>query len=1284
DGTHLEAKAWRNTANQKVIDFLLANPTPMSDQESSFYQAIHTRAPVHILDARDTDRYRKTDGIRRRAVDDMNVRTMLQTPLFSGDQALGLLSIYRDEVLAFTPDEISMVEAFAAQAVIAIENAHQFRELQSQLDREAVNKEILRVISESPDDEQPVFDFILENARRLCKADVGAIVMGRTGGGPQEMVAATDVTEKTLALYRDGTFTMEAGKSNAADAILERRIIQDEDLSTSQRYLEGDPRVRHLVDVEGIRTNLYVPLISKGEGIGCLILWRTEVRPYTEDQKSLVETFAAQAVIAVENSRQFRALQTRLASADANREILELIRTNRDDDQPVFETIARNAVELCGAQFCMLWRHEGDQIHYCASHGFTDEFMAEYLDSYPMVPAPNGIVHKVITTKKTAHLPHAQGDGYVDAEVARQHGYDYMLGVPVETEDGIWGTMVLAWPTGLQPRAEVVELLETFAAQAVIAIENTRQFREVQTRLEREAASKEILQVISRSRGDAQPVFELILRVAIRLCRAEFGLICDHRPTDTHVRMVASQGLSPKMREMYREGNLPMDPAVSLHARAMLTREVVHVDVLSPEAYPDGSPYGQIAVQEGGVRATVQVPMLIDDRCVGALVMLRKSSEMFSEDQIALLQTFAAQAAIAVENVRQFQELQTRLEREAASRKVLEVISQSRDDEGPVFDTILEQAAKLCKAPQAGLILVSEDRSTVQYKASWGPPSKHFEPGVSEWSIDSPIAITTAVREARVVNINDTMQDDPDRQEHPDRREILEEEQIRSILAVPLIKDGVAIGCFDVYRLEVDPFTENDINLLQSFAAQAVIAIDNVRQFRELQTRLEREAATREILSVISQSRDDDAPVFKAILDNAQRLCGAPFGILNLVTEDGGTLEIVAEGDQPFEPFRPGWSWPIDSGLLVTRSVREGAVLQLEDAALDPLYGDGDKDRVTLVEAGVRTVLTVPLTNKGKAMGSMALFRTELRPYAEDEVALVQTFAEQAVIAIENVRQFRELQSRLKREAATSEILGVISQSREDDAPVFKAILQKAAELCESPNAWLILVNNDRSRFVIAESFGEELQSLRVGEEFDLASQYQLTTTLREGRTTEVLDLADTQGYRDRIPIYVRLVEEEKHRTRINVPLIRDGVAIGCIVVSRQEVRRFAPDEVALLETFAAQAVIAIDNARQLRELQTRLEREEASRQILDVISQSSDDDRPVFETIMENAARLCKAPHAGMLLRNAADTHLELLASNAASSQFLDALRENPHALDNKGSLAVEAVRTMVMRHIH
>jgi len=266
-----------------------------------------------------------------------------------------------------------------------------------------------------------------------------------------------------------------------------------------------------------------------------------------------------------------------------------------------------------------------------------------------------------------------------------------------------------------------------------------------------------------------------------------------------------------------------------------------------------------------------------------------------------------------------------------------------------------------------------------------------------------------------------------------------------------LLKDGRALGLIGVYKHKVAPFDDGEIEMVETFAEQAVIAIENVRQYREVQTRLEREEATREVLQVISQSRADDAPVFDAILSNAQRLCGAPFGFLSMMTEDGEHIEIMADGTEPFEPFRTGWRWRISSKLLVARSVREKAVLQIEDTTLDPLLAQGNEDRVVVVEAGIRTVLTVPLISDGLGIGSIALFRREQRPFAPDEIALVQTFAEQAVIAIENVRQFRELQTRLEREEATREILQVISSSRTDTTPVFEVILRNAARLCGAP-----------------------------------------------------------------------------------------------------------------------------------------------------------------------------------------------------------------------------------------
>lgn len=354
--------------------------------------------------------------------------------------------------------------------------------------------------------------------------------------------------------------------------------------------------------------------------------------------------------------------------------------------------------------------------------------------------------------------------------------------------------------------------------------------------------------------------------------------------------------------------------------------------------------------------------------------------------------------------------------REAALNTVLQIISISRNDQKPVFDAILENASELCNAPLSFLTLVDDARTVVKIPACRGARVEFAEilERFAEPITRTDLIAVSPIVHGEIIRANDIADDDLYRNRDPRRVQMVEVEGVRSVVAVPLHRGNQAIGAIILYRREVSPFSEDDVSLLQSFAAQAVIAIENARQFRELRTRLERGTATRQILQVIGQNRSDDIPVFKAILENAQHLCGAPFGNLNMLSEDGTRLEIVADGIEVFEPFRPGWSWPISSQLLVARSVRECAVLQLEDAELDPLYADGDKDRVTVVEAGVRSVLTVPLVSNGIGIGSIGLYRREKRPFTPDEIELVQTFAEQAVIAIENVRQFQALEARTK------------------------------------------------------------------------------------------------------------------------------------------------------------------------------------------------------------------------------------------------------------------------------
>ncbi len=712
--------------------------------------------------------------------------------------------------------------------------------LNAALERETALREILSVIRDSRADEQPVFDAILHHARRLCDSPMAGLVMGRKGDRAQRLAASYGTKTSTVALFASGAVPLEPSKSFVAQAVFDGRMIHVPDLADTDKYRNGAPNIVSMVEEEGIRTALFVPLMAKDGGIGCFVLYRHEIRPYAETQ---------------------------------------------------------------------------------------------------------------------------------------------------------------------------IELVKTFADQAVIAIENVHQYRDVQQRLEREAATREILQVISQSRGDETPVFDVILRKAADLCRAPHAALNLVDGNREFLEYTVSYG--PDLT-FSKPGvtKWPLQPD-SLIARTILEKRALRIDDLADsDEYRSGDP-GRVAhVNEDGIRSYMAVPLIINDTAIGNIGLFRREVDPFSQDDLELIQTFADQAVIAIENVRQFREVQQRLEREAATREVLEVISQSRADEQPVLDTIVRNAARLCDATLVGLSLVNETRTALAYKAVCGAQYEAFYAGF-EFDLDGPLQVAVTVRESRIIHTRDLAEDPVYLARDPVRVKMVEEVGVRTFLTVPLVKDGVALGCLNLNRNEVKPFTADEIALIETFAEQAVIAIENVRQFVEIQQRLEREKATRQVLQVISQSRDDDAPVFEEILGQAARLCHAQTAGLQLVNEAGSHAQLICNWGASGGVFNPGFEMDMTGTNLVVQAIREARVISVADLKDTDLYRQGWKLRRQLVdEEGVRSWLIVPLLRDGVGFGSMSLSRKEVKPFAADEIALIETFAEQAVIAIDNVRQFKALESR--------------------------------------------------------------------------------------------------------------------------------------------------------------------------------------------------------------------------------------------------------------------------------
>ncbi|MBK0398991.1 GAF domain-containing protein [Limibaculum sp. M0105] len=539
-------------------------------------------------------------------------------------------------------------------------------------------------------------------------------------------------------------------------------------------------------------------------------------------------------------------------------------------------------------------------------------------------------------------------------------------------------------------------------------------------------------------------------------------------------------------------------------------------------------------------------------------------------------------------------------EREAASRRILETISASPGDERPVFDAILESACRLCDAPFAGLYLVGAGRGHARLVASRGARSEWLASTEKKWALDSGASIPRAISGGAIVHIKDLADTDSYRAGDPQRVDAVDMEGMRTFLAVPLMREGEAVGAIGLYRREVAPFAPDQITLVETFAAQAVIALDSVRRFRALEERsreveeaLAHQTATADVLGVISRSTDDLEPVFETIVGTAARLCRATHAVMFMRRNRAYHMAASNNADAAFVRFADEHPHLPGRASVVARVAQERRTIHLEDCLADPEYTVLDYQRI----GNYRTVLGVPLLRDGDVIGVITLLRPDVEAFSVREIELVETFASQAVIAVENVRQFRELESRLAREQATREILEVISRSRADERPVFEAILENAKRLCDAPLAFMSIANEERTRVTIPAYTGARPEFAKILDAFDLPiehSELVAINPLVTGEAVHLPDCSDDILYRERNEHRVFLVEVEGIRTILAVPMISGGVSLGAIVLYRREVNPFSPDQVDLARAFASQAAIAVENARQLRALAARTEEVQA------------------------------------------------------------------------------------------
>ncbi len=698
--------------------------------------------------------------------------------------------------------------------------------------------------------------------------------------------------------------------------------------------------------------------------------------------------------------------------------------------------------------------------------------------------------------------------------------------------------------------------------------------RELKEARKQQAATADVLRIISISRGDPQPVFDTIVRSAVRLSGARFGVL--HR-FDGKQLHVAAHDVTVAVQKVLARA-YPMRPSRSqASGRAILNCDVVEIkDVLKD---PD---YQHDMAAAGGWRSLLAVPILRPDGSpMGTIVVQWSKPDGFADDHIELLKTFAAQAGIAIENTRLFGELRESLEQQTATADVLKVISSSPGDLDPVFNAILANATRICDAKFGMLWLV--EGSGLRCVALHNAPEAFAEMRRREPVIypTPKHALGRVADTKQVVHIADLTAEQVYADGDPIRRANADLAGARSLVAVPMLKDSELIGAISIYRQEVRPFTEKQIELVQNFSTQAVIAIENTRLLSELRESLEQQTATSKVLEVISSSPGELQRVFDAMLENATRICEAKFG--TLFRFDGKAFHLAADIGSPteFAKFlrRRGWFRPIPgSGLdhvLQTKKVRHTADYGTEAVSGPP---------VTL--GGARSTIDVPMLKDDVLVGALAIYRQEVRPFTDKQIALVQNFAAQAVIAIENTRLLSELREALEQQTATSKVLEVISSSPGELQPVFLAMLENATRICEAKFGTLALCEGDALRAVALYGgrvdYADERRRNPV---FRPAPNVPVMRAVRTKQVQHVADMLTEQAYIDRDTAIVTMVETGGARTFLAVPMLKDDEAIGVIIIYRQEVRPFTDKQIALVQNFAAQAVIAIENTRLLSEL---------------------------------------------------------------------------------------------------
>ncbi|HWM43798.1 MAG TPA: GAF domain-containing protein, partial [Burkholderiales bacterium] len=766
---------------------------------------------------------------------------------------IGSIGVSRKEPGAFSKHQIRTLETFADEAVIAIENARLFNQTREALEQQTATSEILKVISSSPTTTQPVFESIVKNCHSLFG---------------DSRVALWQISDALLVPRASTGYIPEPmpvdKESGMGACVLESRTIHLPDLRTGAELY---PRIKQLGLKHGYLSGVYAPLLREGQAIGGISLLRRQAGAFSDKEVALLGTFADQAVIAIENARLFNETKEALEQQTATSQVLSVISSSPTDVAPVYRTILDNVARLCEANIAALFLYDGVLLRTVAHHNATPPF-AKQLDELRVPPSQETPTRRAALERRIVHVEDVLNDpSFSLSPVHREEGPRTVLSVPLLRETALVG-VITVWRR--EPRLftdKQVALVKTFADQAVIAIENVRLFNETKEALEQQTAISEILRVISTSPTDVKPVLEAVAARAAKICDA----------SDARIFLVDGD----QMRHAAGAGDVPVwNESVALSRGSVTGRAIIDstpVQVVDIEAQAAEFPVAYNISLRSGSRTVLAVPLIRESGSLGAITLRRTDVRPFTDKQTALLKTFADQAAIAIENVRLFNETKESLEQQTATADILKVISRFDTDLQPVFDAIAANALALCRATTGWVYRFDGD--LIHIAAAHGLRPEAVEVLRQDYPMrpGRGAATARAILTCGVVYVPNIRDDD-----EYTLRNLAGAAAYVSALSVPMLLEGKPIGAITVTGAQAGAFTERQIELLQIFAEQAVIAIQNAHLFKEIREKsAQLEVANKHKSEFLANMSHELRTPLNAIIGFSEVLSERMFGEVN-------------------------------------------------------------------------------------------------------------------------------------------------------------------------------------------------------------------------------------------------------------------------------------------------------------------------------------------------------------------------------------------------------------------